>query len=357
LQPVVVFADNPVDTSIERSNKRGRFSYPSIIWGLGVALIVIIILSFFLGRYPITPSQLFGILFSKIFPINQFWLDQMETIVFNVRLPRIMLACLVGCSLSAAGASYQGIFQNPMAAPNILGATAGAAFGAALAILNKGNYLTIMLSAFFFSLLTVAIVYFVSKNAKGSKLLGLILSGIIVSSLFAAGTSYIKLVADPNDQLPAITYWLMGSLSGATRKTVAMVLIPMVVGLIPLFLMRWRINVLTLGDEEARTMGINATRLRLFIITFATLVTAASVSVSGMIGWVGLVVPHLARRLVGNNYRHLIPASMLAGAVFMLVVDNVSRNLLQTEIPIGILTAFVGAPFFVYLITRRGEVY
>jgi iron complex transport system permease protein len=135
------------------------------------------------------------------------------------------------------------------------------------------------------------------------------------------------------------------------------VLIPMVVGLIPLFLMRWRINVLTLGDEEARTMGINATRLRLFIITFATLVTAASVSVSGMIGWVGLVVPHLARRLVGNNYWHLMPASMLAGAVFMLVVDNISRNLLQTEIPIGILTAFVGAPFFVYLITRRGEVY
>ena len=351
---------------MERPNKRGRFSYASIIWGLGVALIVIIILSFFLGRYPITPSQLFGILFSKIFPINQFWLDQnwfmgnileMETIVFNVRLPRIMLACLVGCSLSAAGASYQGIFQNPMAAPNILGATAGAAFGAALAILNEGNYLTIMLSAFFFSLLTVAIVYFVSKNAKGSKLLGLILSGIIVSSLFAAGTSYIKLVADPNDQLPAITYWLMGSLSGATRKTVALVLIPMAVGLIPLFLMRWRINVLTLGDEEARTMGINATRLRLFIITFATLVTAASVSVSGMIGWVGLVVPHLARRLVGNNYRHLMPASMLAGAVFMLIVDNVSRNLLQTEIPIGILTAFVGAPFFVYLITRRGEVY
>lgn len=346
-----------METSIERSSKRGRLSYPSIVWGLGAALIAVIILSFFLGRYPIAPSELFGILFSRILPIDQFWLDQMETIVFNVRLPRIMLACLVGCCLSAAGASYQGIFQNPLASPDILGATAGAAFGAALAILNQGNYLTIMLSAFFFSLLTVAIVYFVSRKAKGSKLLGLILSGIIVSSLFAAGTSYIKLVADPSDQLPAITYWLLGSLSGATRRTVAMVLIPMAVGLIPMFLTRWRISVLTLGDEEARTMGINATRLRLLIIIFATLVTAASVSVSGMIGWVGLVVPHLVRRLVGNNYRHLIPASMLAGAVFMLIVDNISRNLLQTEIPVGILTAFVGAPFFVYLITRRGEVY
>jgi len=342
---------------MEKANKRGRLPYPSIILGLGIALLAIIVLSFFLGRYPITPAELFGILISKIFPIKQFWVDQMETILFNVRLPRIMLASLVGCCLSAAGASYQGIFQNPMAAPDILGATAGAAFGAALAILNEGNYLAIMLSAFLFSLLTVAIVYLVSKKTRGAKLLGLILSGIIVSSLFSAGTSYIKLVADPSDQLPAITYWLMGSLSGATRKTVAMAVIPMAVGLIPMFLLRWRINVLTLGDEEARTMGINATRLRLGIIVCATLVTSASVSVSGMIGWVGLVIPHLSRRLVGSNYKHLMPASMLAGAIFMLIVDNISRNLLQTEIPIGILTAFVGAPFFVYLITRRGEVY
>lgn len=334
-----------------------RFPYSALLSGLGITLLTIVIVSFFLGRYPISPAELLGIFLSKIFPIKQFWIDQMETVLFNVRLPRIMLACLVGCSLSTAGASYQGIFQNPMAAPDILGATAGAAFGAALAILSEGNYLVIMLSAFFSSLLTVAIVYLVSKKAKGSKVLGLILSGIVVSSLFSAGTSFIKLVADPTDQLPAITYWLMGSLSGATKKAVGMALIPMALGLVPLFLVRWRINVLTLGDEEARTMGVNATRLRLAIIICATLVTAASVSVSGMIGWVGLVVPHLSRRLVGNNYRRLIPASMLVGAIFMLIVDNVSRNLLQTEIPLGILTAFVGAPFFVYLITRRGEVH
>jgi iron complex transport system permease protein len=185
----------------------------------------------------------------------------------------------------------------------------------------------------------------------------LVLCGIMVSSLFTASTSYLKLVADPNDELQAITYWLMGSLSGATRKTVFMAMIPMAIGLIPLFFLRWRINVLTLGDEEARTMGINATRLRLVIILCATLITAASVSVSGMIGWVGLVIPHLARMLVGNNYKHLMPATMLFGAIFMLLVDNVSRNLLQTEIPIGILTAFIGAPFFIYLITRKGEAY
>jgi iron complex transport system permease protein len=336
--------------------KKSRFSNSSILLVLGIALVIAIILSFFLGRYPINPAELFGILLSKIFPIDQFWVDQMENILFNVRLPRILLACMVGSCLSAAGASYQGIFQNPMAAPDILGATSGAAFGAALAILNQGNYLAIMTSAFLFSLLTVAIVYFISQKARGSKLLGLILSGIIVSSLFAAGTSFIKLVADPSDQLPAITYWLMGSLSGTRPQTVFWALIPMVIGLVPLLLVRWRINVLTLGDEEARTMGINSNRLRLFIIVCATLVTAASVSVSGMIGWVGLVIPHLARKLVGSNYRFLMPASILFGAIFLLIVDNVSRNLLQTEIPIGILTAFVGAPFFVYLITRREEV-
>jgi iron complex transport system permease protein len=337
-------------------NKR-PIPYPVIILGLGILLIAVILISFFLGRYNISPAELFDILLSKIFPIDPYWTDQMEKILFNVRLPRILLACLVGCSLSAAGASYQGIFQNPMAAPDILGATSGAAFGAALAILNEGNSLIITLYAFVFSLLTVSLVYLISKRAQGKKVLGLVLSGIMISSLFSAGTSFIKLVADPGDELPAITYWLMGSLSGATKSTVFMAFIPMALGLIPLFFLRWRINVLTLGDDEARTMGINATRLRLTIIVCATLVTAASVSVSGMIGWVGLVIPHLSRLLVGNNYKYLMPASMLFGAIFMLLVDNVSRNLLQTEIPIGILTAFIGAPFFVYLITRKGEVY
>jgi iron complex transport system permease protein len=337
--------------------EKRKIPYSIIVGGLGIILILVIIISFFLGRYPISPVELFGIVFSKILPIDQFWTDQMEKILFNVRLPRILLACLIGCCLAAAGAAYQGIFQNPMAAPDILGATSGAAFGAALAILNEGNNLTITLSAFFFSLLTVIIVYLISKKAQGKKVLGLILCGIMVSSLFTAATSYLKLVADPNDELQAITYWLMGSLSGATQKTVFMAMIPMAIGLIPLFFLRWRINVLTLGDEEARTMGINATRLRLIIILCATLITAASVSVSGMIGWVGLVIPHLARMLVGNNYKHLMPATMLFGAIFMLLVDNVSRNLLQTEIPIGILTAFIGAPFFIYLITRKGEAY
>ena len=188
-----------------------------------------------------------------------------------------------------------------------------------------------------------------------SLVLGLILAGIMVSSLISSGTSLIKLVADPEDQLPAITYWLMGSLNGTSPADVRFAILPMAVGMIPLFLLRWRINLLTLGDEEARTMGVNAKRLRTIVILSATLVTAAAVSVSGVIGWVGLVIPHLTRRMVGNNYRHLLPASTLFGGLFLLLVDNLSRNLFATEIPIGILTSFIGAPFFLYLITREGE--
>jgi iron complex transport system permease protein len=326
-----------------------------IIAVLGAALIAAVFASFFLGRYPISPSELVSILASKVFPVEPFWTDTMETVLFNVRLPRVLLACIVGCCLSAAGASYQGIFQNPMAAPDILGASAGAAFGAALAIYNYAPVTLVVVSAFVFSLITVGLVLFISRRAKGSKVLGLILSGIVVSSLFSAGTSYIKLVADPMDKLPKITYWLIGSLAGAKKDDILFIALPALLGLIPLFLLRWRINVLTLGDDEAKAIGINASRIRLIVIVCATLVTAASVSVSGMIGWVGLVIPHLTRRLVGNNYRHLMPATMLAGALFLLIVDNVSRNLMTTEIPIGILTAFVGAPFFIYLITRKAS--
>lgn len=334
-------------------SKRNTF----VVLGLGILLIFLIIISFQLGRYPIPAKEVLGIALSKIYPIEQFWMDRVEMVLINIRLPRIILACLVGCCLSAAGAAYQGVFQNPMAAPDILGASAGAAFGAALAILNYGSSFMITVSAFFFSLLTVTLVYLISKKVKGKSILGLILSGIIVSSLFSAATSFIKLVADPTDQLPAITYWLMGSLAGAKISDIKFAIIPMAIGLVPLFLLRWRLNVLTMGDDEARTMGVNANQIRFIVIICATLTTAASVSVSGMIGWVGLVIPHLARRLVGNNYNHLMPASILFGAIFLLLVDDVARNLLTTEIPLGILTAFIGAPFFIYLITREVDTF
>lgn len=332
-----------------------KIPYKTIIIILIVALILVMIGSVTLGRYPIGLKELAGILGSKIFDIDPFWTSTQESLLLMHRLPRIILACLVGCSLSVAGASYQGVFQNPMAAPDILGASSGAAFGAALAILLGLGRSMIAIFAFAASLITVALVIFVGNRAKGKRVLGLILAGIMLGSLVSSGTSLIKLVADPDDQLPAITYWLMGSLNGTSPKDVWFALIPMLIGLIPLFLLRWRVNILTLGDDEARTMGVNSKRLRIIVIFCATLITAASVSVSGVIGWIGLVIPHLTRRMVGNNYKHLMPASMLFGAIFLLLVDNISRNLLATEIPIGILTSFIGAPFFIYLITRDGE--
>lgn len=319
-----------------------------IILILFLLLVSSVFLSFLLGRYPITPRELIAILFSR--PDTD---ATQAMVLFNIRLPRILLACLVGCAIAAAGASYQGVFRNPMASPDLLGASQGAAFGAALAIHLGASSRVVTIAAFCVSLATVALVLFVGQRAPGKRTLNLILAGIMVSSLFQAGTSFIKLVADPSNELPAITYWLMGSLSGARLRDLFFVLPPMLLGLIPLLLLRWRINLLTLGDEEARALGAHPLRLRLIIILCATLVTAAAVSVSGLIGWVGLVVPHLCRKLVGNNYKQLLPSAMLGGALFLLLVDNLSRNLLAVEIPIGILTAFVGAPFFLYLITRK----
>ena len=291
-----------------------------------LALIVCILASFTLGRYPVSIGELLGVLGSKLgLSITPYWTSRVEAAVWNIRLPRVVLSVLVGCCLAAAGASYQGVFQNPMASPDILGASAGAGFGAALAILLGASSVGITIGAFAASLLTVALVFTVSRHAKGDRVLGLVLAGIMVSSLFQSGTSFLKLVADPNNQLPQITYWLMGSLSGAKWSDILFVLLPMLAGLVPLLLLRWQLNVVTMGDDEARAMGVNAPRIRLWIVICSTLVTASAVSVSGMIGWVGLVIPHMMRRLVGSDYRHLMPVSMLGGGIFLLVVDNVSR--------------------------------
>lgn len=318
----------------EKNKKKFHITIPI----LAIILVVVFIASFFLGRYKFEATE------------------QMFQVLVNIRLPRIIMACLVGCCLSCAGAAYQGVFQNPMASPEILGASNGAAFGAALGIILGLGTKWMTVSAFVLSIITVAIVFVIAQRAPGNKIINLILAGIMVGSFFTAGTSYIKLVADTTNELPAITYWLMGSLSGVKLGDFNVIVIAaMVIGCTVLIVLRWKINILTLGDEEASTLGINTKRLRLIVILAATLVTAASIAVSGVIGWVGLVIPHLTRKLVGHDYRKLIPASMLTGAIFLLIVDDISRNLLATEIPIGILTAFVGAPFFVYLLIKRDK--
>ena len=319
------------------------------------ALLALFLLSFVVGRYGVPLGQVVRILLSGVLPLEQTWTDNMAIAVLNVRLPRILLACLVGCGLSAAGTGYQTVFQNPMAAPDILGASSGACFGAALAILTGQSAVMIPVFAFLASLLSVALVYLVGNHTRGNRVVNLLLAGIMVGSLFSACTSYIKLVADPTNQLPQITYWLMGSLSGTRMGTVRFAAVCMAVGLVPLLLLRWRMNLLTLSPDEARAMGVHTDRLRLAVILSSTVLTAAAVSVSGMIGWVGLVIPHLSRRIVGSDCRRLMPMSCLFGAAFLLLVDNMARCLTATEIPIGILTAFVGAPFFIYLMVKGGD--
>ncbi len=339
---------------IENTNARFRRRIVLMI----LLLILCILASFTLGHYPVPLKELLGILGSRLgLSIEPYWTSQMEAAVWNIRLPRVLLSVLVGACLAGAGACYQGIFQNPMASPDILGASAGAGFGAALAILLGASSVGITLGAFGMSLATVALVFTVSRHAKGDRILGLVLSGIMVSSLFQAGTSFIKLVADPNNTLPQITYWLMGSLSGVKWSDLRFVIFPMTLGLIPLLLLRWQLNVITMGDDEARAMGVNASRIRLLAVICSTLITASAVSVSGMIGWVGLVIPHMMRRILGADYRYLMPGSMLGGGIFLLLVDNVARNVTTVGIPIGILTAFIGAPFFLWLITGKGDHY
>lgn len=332
--------------------ERRRRLILAVLLGL---LLILGLLSVLWGRYAISLPQLFGILVSRAIPTEASWPAMAENIVWYVRLPRILLAILVGAALSVSGASYQSIFRNPMAAPDVLGASTGSAFGAALAIVQGLDGMGITLCAFLSGLLCMGLVMLCTRFSRGSPVLGLILSGIMISSLFQAGTSYIKLIADPHDTLPEITYWMMGSLSGAGVEDLAWLWIPLLLGFVPLFLLRWKINLLTMEEEQARALGISTRRLRGVVIVCATLLVAASVSVSGIIGWVGLVVPHMARKLVGSDCRVLLPASFLLGGGFLLLVDDLARTLYTTELPLGILTAVIGAPFFLYLLSRKEE--
>ena len=323
---------------------------------LAVCFVVVFFGSFMLGKYPIMPDELVRILLSKVIAIDQTWPDAAENVVFQIRLPRVIAAGLIGAALSVAGVSYQGMFQNPMVSPGVLGASSGAGCGAALAILLGFSYYQISFLAFVFGLGAVLLAYAISRMSKINPVLAMVLAGMMISSLFSSGTSFIKLVADTESALPAITYWLMGSLVSIQPKDLAFAIIPMLAGFIPLYLLRWRINLLTVGEEEALSMGINTSRLRLVVIICATLLTAISVSISGVIGWVGLVIPHFCRMIFGYDFRRLIPTNMLFGATFLIVVDNVARLATTSEIPIGILTSFIGAPIFVYLILTGGAI-
>ncbi len=314
--------------------------------------IILFFASFLMGRYPVSPVDVVKTILSPIFP--QLTVSStINTIVWQIRLPRILAALLVGASLSMAGTAFQGIFKNPLVSSDLLGVSNGAGFGAALAILFSGSGIVIQIFAFIFGIISVSITYLISKAYRAGGILILILSGVAISAFFNSLISAIKFVADPEDKLPEIVYWLMGSLASVTMDEIIMIIIPLFIGFIILYLLRWQMNILAMGDEEAQSLGLNPSRVRLIIIAACTLLTSAAVSISGIIGWIGMIIPHMARIVVGPDNKILIPASLSLGASFLLLIDNISRVVISIEIPIGILTSIIGVPLFLYLL-RRG---
>ncbi len=316
-------------------------------------LVLVSITSLMVGTIYIPPLTVIRVIASNFFPINPDWTPTIESVVMSVRLPRLLAGLFVGAGLSISGASFQGLFRNPLVSPHILGVAAGAGFGAALAILLFNNIIITQLFSFLFGILAVVITFLLSRIYRSSPILMLVLAGIIVGSLFSALTSFIKYIADPMNRMPAIVFWLLGSLNNVSNKDLAYVAPVFTFCIICLLLIRWRINVIAMGEEDARALGVNTELTGAVIILCATVITAAAVCISGIIGWIGLVIPHIGRVLTGPDHRHLLPVSLIVGAAYLVVVDTLARTLLVTEIPIGILTALIGAPFFALLLRKN----
>ena len=276
------------------------------------------------------------------------------TVIFNVRLPRIILAAVVGAGLSCAGAAFQGLFSNPLATPDTLGVASGASFGAVLAMLIGGNMIGIQGMALIFGLISCLITFLIGRSSRRGSIVMIVLAGLVVSSVFEALVSLMKYVADPQDELPVITYWLMGSMSRANYKNLVMGIPFIVIGIIIIFALRWRLNILSFNEDEARSLGVNVKILRAAFILASSMITASCVSMCGQVGWVGLLVPHISRMMRGNNNCKVIPVSISLGAFFMIVMDTFARSATASEIPISILTAIIGAPVFIVLLKKTG---
>jgi iron complex transport system permease protein len=315
--------------------------------------IVVILISLFIGRYPLSVPDVFRALFHGMGLTHLDITPVQMNVIWDIRLPRAILGAMVGASLAVSGASFQGMFRNPLVSSGILGVSSGAGFGASLAIiLFQGQPVYVYLFAFGFGLLAVFLAYLIGITYRSTPTIMLVLGGVIVGAIFGSLISLIKYMADPYEQLPSIVFWLMGSLASARFSEIIVSLIPMATGVTGLLAMRWRLNVLSMGDQEAQSLGVNIFVTKGLAIFFATIATAGAVCVSGIIGWVGLVIPHIGRMIVGNNNVYLIPVSMCIGAAYLVLVDNLARTLTGSEIPLGILTSLIGAPFFVYLLKR-----
>ncbi len=322
-----------------------------------LALLALFIMSFALGKFPVSPEELLAVLWGKLTGGASGVSPAVETVVWQIRLPRIAAALLIGAALAAAGSTYQGLFRNPLVSPDILGVAAGAGLGAVFGIFLSLPVVVVQALAFLGGLGAVAVVYLTGAALRGrDPILVLVLAGVAMGTLLGAAISLVKVLADPYNQLPAITFWLLGSLTAITLPDLRTALPAILIGLVPLYLLRWRMNLMTLGDEEARALGVETRLLRALFIAAATLMTSAAVSVSGIIGWIGLIIPHAARLIAGPEFSRLLPVAMLLGAGYLLAVDTLARTMAEIEVPIGILTAFIGAPFFLWLLAtvRRG---
>ena len=357
------------EKEFQREYKRNRRRAKITVTVVSVLLAVAFIVSFAVGRYALAPGRVLVSLWEGV--RHAFWsagtwlgsraaeppfmTGREDTVVWLVRMPRILAGVLVGAALSASGATYQGLFRNPMVSPDILGASAGASVGACFMMLLDQGAAMIQLGAFVMGIVAVTLSYFLSKAiGKGSNMvLLLVLCGMTVNTLFNALVSIIKYMADTESQLPEMTYWLMGSIAKAGYRDLLFFVITFVIGTVPILCLRWRLNLLSFGEDEAKAMGVNVGAIRLVCIVCATLLTAAVVSIAGTIGWVGLMIPHLVRFLVGPNNKTLLPLSLLTGGLFMLVIDNFCRALLPYEIPLGVLTSLLGAPFFIFILYKR----
>lgn len=355
------------------SKAKYRF-YPgkvSINFILLLLLIGVLITSLFMGRYPVDPvtvvvivvsgilewigdtiTNVTGVKIAFFWSIPHTWSTIMDTVVWDVRLPRAIAVVLAGSGLAVSGATYQGVFRNPLVSESILGVSAGAGVGAALAILTDQGTGVIQLSAFVFGLLAVSITFAISRVYRSNPTLVLVLAGIIVGGLFSAVISLLKFVADPYSKLPDIVFWLMGSFAKASTANFILVLPVILIAMLVIVLLRWHLNVISMGDEEARSMGIDTKLFRPVVIVCSTLLTAAAVCIGGVIGWVGLIIPHISRMLVGPDHKDMIIASILLGGSYLLAVDTLCRTLTSVEIPISIVTSILGAPMFLYLLYR-----
>lgn len=325
-------------------------------------LVIVLLLAAFLfsltvGRYKLDWFNILEVIKLRI--TDQSIPDHLtsDDIVFwSVRLPRLLMALFVGSALAVSGTVFQGLFRNPLVSPDILGVSAGASFGAGMAILLIGNSaFAIQVSAFAFGLVAVALAYQLARHCRTDTITVLVLAGVIVSALFTAGLSFLKYVADPYEELPALVFWTMGGFSTIAWKDVAMTVPVVLIGILILYLLRWKLDIMALGDEEALSLGVKVNNMRLIYIAIATLIVASSVATCGTIGWVGLVVPHMARLIIGSGHNHLLPFAAILGAAFMILMDTLARSISGGEIPIGIITSFIGAPFLGYLLWKQGK--